>query len=164
MLNKYWKNILKSSIDIYFMTQALKEAHKAYKNNEVPVGAIIVKNGKIISRGFNKCISMSDPTAHAEIVALRKAAKKLQNYRLNSCYVYVTIEPCVMCAGALVNARVKKIIFGSFDKKAGACKSIFKIVSNKKLNHKIEIVGGKEEYLSLECANILRNFFKERRK
>jgi tRNA(adenine34) deaminase len=146
------------------MTQALKEAYKAYKNNEVPVGAIIVKNGKIISRGFNQCISMSDPTAHAEIVALRKAAKKLKNYRLNDCYVYVTIEPCVMCAGALVNARVKKVIFGSFDKKAGACKSAFKIASNKKLNHKIEIVGSKEEYLSVECANILHNFFKERRK
>jgi tRNA(adenine34) deaminase len=146
------------------MAQALKEADKAYKNNEVPVGAIIVKKGKIISRGFNKCISMSDPTAHAEIVALRKAAKKLQNYRLNDCCVYVTIEPCVMCAGALVNARIKKIVFGSFDIKAGACKSVFKIGNNKKLNHQIEIVGGKEKYLSLECSSILYSFFKERRK
>jgi tRNA(adenine34) deaminase len=145
------------------MAQALKEANRAYKNNEVPVGAVIVKDGKIISKGFNKCISMLDPTAHAEIVALRKAAKKLQNYRLNECYLYVTIEPCVMCAGALVNARVKKIVFGSFDKKTGACKSVFKIGNNKKLNHQIEIVGGQEEYLSLECSSILRKFFKERR-
>ncbi|MDR0617597.1 MAG: tRNA adenosine(34) deaminase TadA [Endomicrobium sp.] len=154
---------IKKDVDTYFMAQALKEAYKAYKCNEVPVGAVIVKYGKIVSRGFNKCISTLDPTAHAEIVALRKSAKKLQNYRLNDCCIYVTIEPCVMCTGALVNARIKKIVFGAFDIKTGACKSIFEIANNKKLNHQVKIVGGKEQHLSLECANILCNFFKERR-
>lgn len=157
-------SILENNTDIYFMRQALQEAYKAYKINEVPVGAVIVKNGEILSRGFNRCISMLDPTAHAEIVALRKAAKKLQNYRLNDCHLYVTIEPCIMCAGSLVNARVKKIIFGSFDKNAGACKSVFEVTSSKKLNHRIEVVGGKKEYLSLECSSILLEFFKKRRK
>ncbi|MDR2395764.1 MAG: tRNA adenosine(34) deaminase TadA [Endomicrobium sp.] len=152
-----------TAVNSYFMSQALKEAYKAYKSDEVPVGAVIVKNGEIISRGFNRCISLLDPTAHAEIVALRKAAKKMQNYRLNDCCIYVTIEPCAMCTGALVNARVKKIVFGAFDIKAGACKSVFKIANNKKLNHQIEIFGGKEEYLSLECAEFLHSFFKAKR-
>jgi tRNA(adenine34) deaminase len=147
----------------YFMLQALKEAHKAKKIKEVPVGAVIVKDNKIIARGFNKCIVLSDPTAHAEIMALKKAAKKLGNYRLNDCSIYVTIEPCVMCTGALINARVKKIIFGACDNKTGACKSVFKIASNRKLNHKIKVTGGKEKYLRSQCADIIRIFFKEKR-
>ena len=143
------------------MLQALKEASKAQESQEVPVGAVIVKDGKIIARGFNKCIALSDPTAHAEIIALRKAAKKLKNYRLNDCYLYATIEPCAMCAGALVNARIKKIIFGAFDKKVGYCRSIFKTADTKKLNYRIGIDGGREEYLSIECADIIKNFFKK---
>jgi tRNA(adenine34) deaminase len=150
--------------DSYFIAQALKEAHKAYKKGEVPIGAIITLENKIISRGFNKCIMLSDPTAHAEIIALRKAAKKLKNYRLNDCFLYVTIEPCPMCAGALVNARIKKIIFGAYDVKAGACKSVFEITNNRKLNHQIEFDGNKKEYLNIECAEIIRNFLKNRRK
>jgi tRNA(adenine34) deaminase len=146
------------------MLQALKEAKKALRLKEVPIGAVIVKDGQIIARGFNKCITLSDPTAHAEIVALRKAAKKLKNYRLRDCSIYVTIEPCVMCAGALVNARIKKIIFGACDIKTGACKSVFKIATSKKLNHQIEIiVVGKEKYLSIECAALIQNFFREKR-
>jgi tRNA(adenine34) deaminase len=145
------------------MRQALKEACKAQKIMEVPVGAIIVRNNKIIARGFNKCITLSDPTAHAEIVALRKAAKKLGNYRLSDCLIYVTIEPCPMCAGALVNARIKRIIFGAVDLKAGACKSVFKIAGSKKLNHKIEILGAKEKYLSIECATLIQDFFRTKR-
>lgn len=145
------------------MRQALKEAYKAQEIMEVPVGAIVVRDNRIIAKGFNKCITLSDPTAHAEIVVLRKAAKKLNNYRLNDCSVYVTIEPCSMCAGALVNARIKRIIFGAFDLKAGACKSVFRITDSKKLNHKIEILGGKEEYLSIECAILIQNFFKTKR-
>jgi tRNA(adenine34) deaminase len=144
------------------MFESLKEACKAQKAQEVPVGAVIVKDNRIIARGFNKCITLSDPTAHAEIVALRKAAKKLKNYRLNDCSVYVTIEPCVMCAGALVNARIKKVIFGNFDRKAGACKSVFKI-ANKKFNHKIDFDGGKKKYLNTKCAKIIRDFFQEKR-
>jgi tRNA(adenine34) deaminase len=150
--------------DAYFMSQALKEARKAKKIGEVPIGAVITCNDKIIARGFNRCIILSDPTAHAEIVALRKAAKKLKNYRLNDCSIYVTIEPCAMCVGALVNARIKKIIFGAYDVKSGACKSVFKIVKSKKLNRKIEFDGGKEKYLNEECADIIKNFFKKRRK
>ncbi|MDR2436472.1 MAG: tRNA adenosine(34) deaminase TadA [Endomicrobium sp.] len=158
MKNKNIKN------DTYFMTRALKEAYKAKKLCEVPVGAVITLNNKIIARGFNKCIIVSDPTAHAEIVALRKAAKKLKNYRLNNCSIYVTIEPCSMCAGALVNARIKRIVFGAYDVKSGTCKSTFKIAKSKKLNHRINFDGGKERYLSKECAEVIKSFFKERRK
>jgi len=149
--------------DAYFMLQALREAYKAKEAQEVPVGAVIVKDEKIIARGFNKCISSLDPTAHAENVAVRKAAKKLKNYRLNNCFIYVTIEPCLMCAGALINARIKKIIFGAFDKKAGACRSAYNIAKSKKLNHKIEITGGKEKYLSAACADVIKDFFKKKR-
>lgn len=143
------------------MEEALKEAQKAEKLGEVPVGAVIVKDGRLISKGFNRCIADKDPTAHAEIVALRKAAKKIGNYRLNGYHIYVTIEPCSMCAGALVNARVEKIIFGAADKKAGGCKSVFKIAGGKKLNHRIEVKGG---VLEEECAFILKNFFENKRK
>jgi tRNA(adenine34) deaminase len=147
--------------DAYFMFQALKEAFKAQESQEVPVGTVIVKDSKIIARGFNKCIASSDPTAHAEVVALRKAAKKLKNYRLNDCYAYITIEPCVMCAGALANARIKKIIFGAFDKKAGCYKSMLKTANIKKLSRRIVIAGEKEKYLSAECGNIIKDFFKK---
>jgi tRNA(adenine34) deaminase len=145
------------------MQQALKEAVKAQKIFEIPVGAVIVKNNKIIGRGFNKCITLSDPTAHAEIIALRKSAKKLNNYRLIDCSLYVTIEPCPMCAGALVNARIKKIIFGACNVKAGACKSVFKITNNKKLNHQIEATLGKAKHVNIECANLINFFLKEKR-
>lgn len=143
------------------MQKALECALLAEKKGEVPIGAVIVKNGKIIAKGYNRCIMDNDPTAHAEIIALRKAAKKLKNYRLNGCHIYVTIEPCSMCAGALVNARIEKIFFGAFDKKAGACKSVFKIAKSKKLNHKIEFTGG---IMEKECAAIIQKFFKNKRK
>ena len=145
----------------FFMLKALKAAAKAEKAGEVPVGAIIVKDSKVIAEGYNRCITDKDPTAHAEIVALRKASKKLGNYRLNGCSVYVTIEPCVMCAGAMVNARIEKIYFGSFDKKTGACKSVFKVADSKKLNHKIKFKSG---ILEKECAFILKDFFADKRK
>ncbi|MDR1720789.1 MAG: tRNA adenosine(34) deaminase TadA [Endomicrobium sp.] len=148
--------------DAYFMLQAVKEAYKAKEAQEVPIGAVIVKDRKIIARGFNKCISSLDPTAHAENVALRKAAKKLKNYRLNNCYIYVTIEPCIMCLGALINARIKRVTFGAFDRKAGAC-SAYRITEHKKFNHKIEITGEKEKYLSSKCAEIIKDFFNEKR-
>lgn len=143
------------------MQKALNAAKKAEKKGEVPVGAVIVQNGKIISEGYNRCIIDKDPSAHAEIEALRKASKKLNNYRLNGCSIYVTIEPCAMCAGALVNARIEKIFFGAFDKKAGACKSVFKIINNKKLNHKIKFDSG---IMEKECAGIIQKFFKNKRK
>ncbi|GMO64879.1 MAG: tRNA adenosine(34) deaminase TadA [Endomicrobiia bacterium] len=161
-MNKERNKQIREIDDAYFMLQAVKEAYKARKAKEVPIGAVIIKDRKIIARGFNKCISLSDPTAHAENIALRKAAKKLKNYRLNNCSIYVTIEPCVMCIGTLINARIKRVTFGAFDKKIGACKSIYKAIY-KKLNHKMEIRGGREKYLSTKCADIIKDFFKEKR-
>jgi tRNA(adenine34) deaminase len=161
MENRFYKKHIKT--DIYFMNQAFKEACKALKFQEIPIGAVIVKKEKIIGRGFNKCISLSDPTAHAEVIALRKAANKLRNYRLNNCSIYVTVEPCVMCIGALINARIKKVVFGAIDKKSGACRSVFRIPKNKRLNHQIEVFGGTEKYLLTKCAGIIKGFFRKKR-
>ena len=147
--------------DVFFMQQALKCAQKAYCKDEVPVGAVIVENNKIIARGYNKSITLNDTTAHAEIIALRKACKKLNNYRLNDCSIYVTIEPCSMCAGALVHARIKNIYFGAKDVKTGACGSVFNIVNSNKLNHNINVIGG---LLEQDCAKIIKEFFKNKRK
>ena len=121
------------------MLQALKEAKKAYKKSEVPVGAIVVKDNKIISKGYNSNITTNDPSAHAEIVAIKRAAQKLKNYRLNNCEMYVTLEPCPMCAGAMVHARIKKLFYATEEPKFGSCKSVFNIINNKKLNHRIEV-------------------------
>ncbi|GAB1401198.1 tRNA adenosine(34) deaminase TadA [Elusimicrobiota bacterium] len=146
--------------DISFMKEAIKCAQKALLCGEVPIGAVIVKDGKIIAKGYNKSIKNTDTTAHAEIIAIRKACKKLNNYRLNDCTVYITIEPCAMCTGALIWARAKKIVFGAYDVKAGACGSVFNIPSERKLNHKIEVSGG---LLQEECATIIKEFFKNKR-
>ena len=145
--------------DVYFMQQALKCANTAQEKDEVPIGAIIVKDNKIIARGYNKSISLKDATAHAEIVAIRKACRKLNNYRLNECSIYVTIEPCSMCIGALIHARIKNLYFGAKDIKAGACGSVLDI-SKFKLNHKINISGG---LLEQDCATIIKKFFKNKR-
>ena len=146
--------------DVFFMEQALKCAQKAFLMDEVPVGAVIVKDNKIIARGYNKSIKNKDASSHAEIVAIRRACKKLNNYRLNDCVMYVTVEPCLMCAGALIWARIKKVFFGVYDEKAGSIKSKINI-SKIKLNHKIEFEGG---LLANECAKILKDFFKEKRR
>ncbi|MFA6614342.1 MAG: tRNA adenosine(34) deaminase TadA [Endomicrobiia bacterium] len=146
--------------DIYFMQQALNCAKKAYNIEEVPIGAVIVKDNKIIAKGYNKSITLQDSTAHAEIIAIRKACKKLNNYRLNDCSIYVTIEPCSMCVGALILSRIKKIYFGAKDIKAGACGSVFNIASDNRLNHKIEVSSG---LLEEECARIIKEFFQNRR-
>lgn len=143
-----------------FMSIALKEARKAFEISEVPVGAVIVKDGKIVAKGFNRPVSRSDPTAHAEIVAIRIAAKKLKNYRLTGAVLYVTKEPCVMCAGAMVNARIKEIVFGCYDRKAGACGSVFNIADNNSLNHRMDVTGG---VMEIECGSLLKNFFKNKR-
>lgn len=142
------------------MREALREAKKAEKENEVPIGCVLVKNSKIISRAHNQTIKKNDPIAHAEILAIRKAARKTKNYRLINCLMYVTVEPCPMCAGAAVWARIKKIIFGVYDEKSGACGSVINIVNNKKLNHRIGIKGG---VLSNECRDIIRKFFRKKR-
>ncbi|MHB9155897.1 MAG: tRNA adenosine(34) deaminase TadA [Endomicrobiales bacterium] len=147
--------------DDYFLREALKEAKKAEAKGEVPVGAVVVLDDTIVGRGHNLPITRRDPAAHAEILALRKAAKKLANYRLPGCRIYVTIEPCPMCAGALVWARVAEVVFGAADPKAGACGSVFNIVYNKKLNHRLKIRGG---VLEQECRSLIQQFFKDKRK
>ena len=147
--------------EILIMRLAVLQAKEAEKKGEVPVGAIIVLNGKIISRGYNKCISPADPSGHAEIIALRKASRKIGNYRLSGARIFVTIEPCAMCAGALVNARVSEIVFGAKDKKAGACGSVFNVADNPCLNHRIKITGG---ILEKECRSLIQGFFRKKRK
>jgi tRNA(adenine34) deaminase len=146
--------------DNFFMQEALKEARKAFEKDEVPVGCVIVKDDKIIARAHNYTVKKNDPTAHAEIIAIRKAAGKIGNYRLTNCFMYVTIEPCPMCAGAAIWARIKKIIYGVCDVKSGACGSVVNIVKNKKFNH---IIKTKQGLLGKECSNLLRTFFKRRR-
>ena len=147
--------------DEKWMKFAIKEANKANNKGEVPVGAILVKDQKIISRGHNKPISTNDATAHAEIIAMRKASKAQNNYRLVNATLYVTLEPCVMCLGALVHARVKRIVFGAPDSKTGVCGSCADLSNEAFFNHRIEILGG---ILEIECKAILTNFFSELRK
>jgi len=145
----------------YFMKEALREAKKAYKKLEVPVGVVIVKNGKIIAKAYNQKEEKNSPIKHAEILAIEKACKKLGNWRLNDCEMYVTLEPCPMCAGAIVNARFKKIYIGAMQQKTGACGSKINIIEQYKTEVKVEV---EFNILQEECLNILQDFFKELRK
>ena len=147
-------------VDFTFMRQAIKLAKKGRELNEVPVGAIVTFKGEIVGKGYNQCIQNQDPTAHAEIIAMRAAAKHIGNYRLNECNLYVTLEPCLMCFGACVHARISKLIYGADDLKIGAVKPNLEQTNSTKLNHKFEIVSG---ILKEECAEILSSFFKEKR-
>lgn len=142
------------------MQAALELAREAQQVGEVPVGAVIVKDDVIVSRGWNHPISARDPTAHAEIAALREAAEALGNYRLLNTTLYVTLEPCAMCAGAMVHARVQRLVFGAVDPRAGAAGSIFDIVRAPQLNHRLEVTGG---VLADECGELLKRFFELRR-
>jgi tRNA(adenine34) deaminase len=143
-----------------YIQEAIKEAQIAFDNGEVPVGAIIVNNDRIIARAHNQVELLKDPTAHAEVIAITQATSSLENWRLSDCTIYVTIEPCPMCAGALINSRIKKIVFGARDPRWGACGSVFNIVQDKRLNHQIEIIEG---ICQDECASLLKEFFKKRR-
>ncbi len=145
--------------DEYFMRQALAEAEESMKKTEIPVGAVLVFKDKILSRAHNEAISKNDPTAHSEIVAIRKACQRKRNYRLPDCELYVTLEPCAMCLGAVVQARIRRLVFGAYDPKGGAVESIM-MFPFEKLNHKVEIEGG---VLAEECGKILKDFFMERR-
>lgn len=147
-------------VDIEFMQQALALASSAANNGEVPVGAIVVKDGQVIGRGGNAPIGLHDPTAHAEIQALRQAATHLGNYRLVDCTLYVTLEPCAMCAGAIQHARIAKLVYGASDPKTGACGSVINLMAEPKLNHHCEVVG---EVMAVECGTIISAFFKQRR-
>lgn len=144
-----------------FMKEALKEAKKAYNKLEVPVGAVIVKDGQIIARAHNLKESKKDTTKHAEILAIQKASKKLDSWRLLDCEMYVTLEPCTMCAGAIIQARVGKLYIGTMDYKTGACGSVLNVLEDYPFNHKVEYETG---ILKDECENILQEFFKELRK
>ena len=147
--------------DLKFMKLALGLAKKAELKNEVPVGALIVRNGEIIGQGMNTSISDHDPTSHAEINAIREAAKSIKNYRLKDCAIYVTLEPCAMCVGAIQHARIEKIIYGAPDPKTGACGSMIDLISVKEINHHAEAIGG---ILEKECGQILKDFFLSKRK
>ena len=146
--------------DVKFMSEALAEARKAFEKDEVPVGAVVVKDGEIIGRGHNLRESTADPTAHAEIVALREAAKKVGSWRLSGATVYVTLEPCPMCAGALILARVDRVVFGACDPKFGAVVSLMSLLSDERFNHRVEFRGG---VLAEESLKLLREFFELRR-
>ncbi len=147
--------------DIEFMQYALALAEEAALNDEVPVGAIVVKNGEIIGRGRNSPITLNDPSAHAEILALRDAANNIGNYRLVDCTLYVTLEPCAMCSGAIQHARIARLVYGANDYKTGACGSVINLMSEPKLNHHAQLEGG---VLATECGAILTKFFAEKRK
>jgi tRNA(adenine34) deaminase len=146
--------------DTDFMQLALAQAQHAWTAGEVPVGAVVVKDGELIAVGYNQPIGRHDPTAHAEIVALRAAAEKLGNYRLPGCELYVTLEPCVMCSGAMMHARLARVVYGAADPKTGACGSVLNLFEQEQLNHHTELVGG---ILADEASAMLRGFFAERR-
>ncbi|HQU30302.1 MAG: tRNA adenosine(34) deaminase TadA [Planctomycetia bacterium] len=142
----------------YFMRQAIAEAEKAVEKNDVPVGAIIVYEGRIIARAHNQREMLNDPTAHAEMIAITQAAAYLENWRLRGTTLYVTLEPCAMCAGALVQSRVNTLVYGTADKKAGACVSVMNIVQEPRFNHRLEVVPN---VLAKECKGLLQKFFLE---
>jgi tRNA(adenine34) deaminase len=144
-----------------YMQAAIREAQEAAGRDEVPVGAVIVFEDKIIGRAHNQREMLNDPTAHAEMIALTQAASYLNTWRLHGCTVYVTLEPCPMCAGAMVLARVDRLVFGPTDPKAGACGSLYNIVQDNRLNHRIEVVGG---FMEHPCREILQSYFSQKRK
>ena len=146
--------------DLDVMQAALAEAQKAAAEGEVPIGAVIMHEGEIVAHGQNRVMRDVDPTAHAEMVALREAAKVLGNYRLNGCTLYVTLEPCAMCAGAMIHARLDRLVFAAADPKAGACGSVLSVLNHPQLNHQMQVEQG---ILAEEASELLRNFFRERR-
>ena len=146
--------------DEIFMRVALELAKKAESLGEIPVGAVVVKNGEIIGRGFNAPISRHDPSAHAEMMALRDAAQRLENYRLVDCELFVTLEPCLMCAGTIMHARIARVVYGASDPKTGACGSVVDMFAERRLNHHTEVTGG---VLAEECGAMLSKFFALRR-
>ena len=146
--------------DELWMEEALRVAQRALKSGEVPVGAIVVHAGKIVGRGWNRNLTDVDPTAHAEILALREAGARVGNHRLGDCDLFVTIEPCAMCAGAMVHARLKRLVYGADDPKAGAVHSVLQVLNHPQLNHQMEVSRG---VLAQRCADLLQSFFRQRR-
>jgi len=147
-------------VDEQFIRAALREAAAAYEAGEVPVGAVVVRERTIIGRGFNQRHTLKDPTAHAEMIAITAAASAVGDWRLSDCDLYVTLEPCTMCAGAIVLARIRRLVFGATDPKAGACGTLYDIPTDERLNHRVEVTGG---VLADECGQILTQFFADQR-
>ena len=145
---------------LQFMAEAVAEARRAEAEGEVPVGAVAVVDGQVVGAGHNRPIGLGDPTAHAEILAIRAAASTLKTYRLTTTSIYVTLEPCVMCVGAMLNARIARVVYGARDDKAGALGSVYDIGRDGVLNHRIEVIGG---VMETECAELMREFFRKRR-
>lgn len=143
------------------MIMAYKQAEKAKEKDEVPIGAVIVKDGKVISKGYNLVENTNKATAHAEIIAIDKACKKLKSWRLDGAEIYVTLEPCAMCAGAIANARIKKVYFGAYERKSGCAESKYPVLSDNGLNHSVEYEGG---IMEEECASLIKKYFSEKRK
>jgi tRNA(adenine34) deaminase len=158
-IKKRFSGVLLQS-DEKWMRAALSEAGKACRKMEVPVGAVLIREGRIMARGYNQTESLNDPTAHAEMMALRAAAGVLGSWRLNGCSLYVTLEPCAMCAGALVLARIDRLVFGASDPKAGACGTLYNIVRDKRLNHEMEVTGG---ILADDAIRMMQAFFRDLR-
>ena len=146
--------------DLEAMEAALAEARLADDAGEVPIGAVVVYNGGILARGQNSVIRLNDPTAHAEVLALRETARMIGNYRINGCTLYVTLEPCAMCAGAMIHARIDRLVYAAFDPKAGACGSVLSVLNHPQLNHQMKVEQG---ILAAESAELLRSFFRKRR-
>jgi tRNA(adenine34) deaminase len=154
------KNNKATSADEVWMEEALRAAQEALRAGEVPVGAVVVYGERIVGRGWNRNISDSDPTAHAEMVALREAGATLRNHRLGECDLFVTIEPCPMCAGAMVHARIRRLVYGADDPKAGAVRTVMQVLNHASMNHQIEVSSG---VLAGRCAELVQTFFKNRR-
>lgn len=146
--------------DELWMEEALREAKRALASGEVPVGAVVVCDGRVLGRGCNSSVTANDPTAHAEILALREAGQALGNYRLLDCDLYVTVEPCAMCAGAITHARIRRLIYGAEDPRAGAVHSMLQVLNHPKLNHRVEVSSG---VLAARCIDLMQTFFRERR-
>ena len=151
---------LQQKDDSFWMSQAFKLAEKSFAMDEVPIGAVVVCYDRIIGKGFNRCESLKDATAHAEILAISAAANTLDNWRLNECEIYITKEPCVMCAGAIINSRIRRVVFGSYDEKKGACASLYQICGDKRLGSSTFVNGG---VMEKECTSILKEFFSLKR-
>jgi tRNA(adenine34) deaminase len=146
--------------DERFMEEALRAAQRALEAGEVPVGAVVVCDGRVIANGWNRNLTGNDPTAHAEVVALREAGAVVGNHRLGDCELFATIEPCAMCAGAVIHARIKRLVYGADDPKAGAVHSVMQVLNHPKLNHRMEVKGG---VLAGRCAELVQSFFRQRR-
>lgn len=145
----------------YFMKQAIDLAQKAYNLNDIPIGAVVVKNEKIIGKGYNQVKLLNDPTAHAEIIAITSAANTIKNWQLKDCEIFTTLEPCIMCSGAIMNSRIKNIYFGAYDKKFGGCSSLYNICNDPRLKHRCGIKGG---IMEIDCKWIIDDFFQKLRK